>query len=104
MSILTLMPVVVEYDPTEVESLQKALRISDKELFEFAKLIGQTVNGKDDDDPAQFAQNMLMQWIQEERISANLLLYLACKGSTEVWQTFGDGILLMLDADKEQEE
>ena len=97
------LPLALEYDPDERESLQKSLGVSENELLGLMMKIGRIVHADDDADE-MFAQKTLMRMIQEHEVSANMVLHLACQGAVDLWKIFADGILLVLDAEKESKE
>lgn len=100
-------PLAAEYDPDEKESLQKSMGVSENELLSLMMKIGRVIKEsaeeEDDENPPR-AQQALMKMIQDKELSDNMLLYLACYGSQQLWALFADGIFLVLDAEAERKE
>ena len=102
-------PMALEYDPDEKDSIQKSLGVTENELLSLMMRIGRSVQEKseeeenkdEEDKEGVFAQDILMEMIKNHELTDNMILYLACFGSNKLWESFADGIFLVLDAEKE---
>lgn len=94
------LPIAFEFDPN-AELAVDAFGFSDKEKLELLMSIGRLVNGKDSDD-LPLSQHTFMELRKDGKISDGLLIHLAVYGLKEMWNDYANGILLMLDAEKEE--
>jgi hypothetical protein len=97
----------IEYDPDEKDSIQKSFGVTENELLALMMKIGRLTKeasdkAEDDEEGAGvFAQDILMEMIKGHELTDNMILYLACYGLSKLFETFADGIYLVLDAEEE---
>jgi|ERR1041385_387460 hypothetical protein len=95
------LPLAFEFDPKERLAVD-AFGFTDREKFSLLRAIGERVNNVDEED-LPLPHETFMELRNLGLVPDGLLIHLAAYGLKCMWDDYADGILLMLDAEKEKE-